>query len=70
MIAVRLDPETEEELSQLAKETGRSKSYYVRRAIREYLSDRADYVRALAVLEQEEPRRTVSEVRQELGLED
>ena len=69
MLAVRLDPETEERLSRLAHETGRSKSYYVKQAIENYLEEREDYLLALAVLERGEPRKPISEVRKELGLE-
>ncbi|MFZ2445560.1 MAG: ribbon-helix-helix protein, CopG family [Syntrophobacteraceae bacterium] len=69
MLAVRLDPETEARLAKLAAETGRTKSYYVKQAIQEYLQDREDYLIALAVLERNEPRTSLAEVRKELGLE-
>jgi len=42
MLGIRLEPELEEKLESLAKETGRSKSYYAREAIRQYLEDRED----------------------------
>ncbi len=69
MITVRLDPEMEERLKRLAEETGRSKSFYVKQAIENYLEDREDYMLALSVLEKNEPRKTITEVRRELGLE-
>jgi RHH-type rel operon transcriptional repressor/antitoxin RelB len=69
MITVRLDPEMEERLKRLAKDTGRSKSYYVKQAIENYLKDKEDYLLALAVLEKNEPRKSITEVRKELGLE-
>jgi RHH-type rel operon transcriptional repressor/antitoxin RelB len=69
MLAVRLDPDVEAELTKLAAETGRSKSYYVKEALAEYLLDRADYLRAIAVLERQEPRTSLAKVRAELGLE-
>jgi len=69
MLAVRLDPKTEEKLTKLAKETGRSKSFYVKQAINEFLADREDYLLALAVLERGEPRKSLADVRRELGLE-
>ena len=50
MLAVRLDPVTEERLSRLAHETGRSKRYYVKQAIENHLEEREDYLLALAVL--------------------
>ena len=52
-LAVRLPQELAAELEQLARETGRSKSYYARKAIIEFLEDRADYLRAVAILERE-----------------
>ena len=69
MLAVRLDPATEERLTRLAEETGRSKSYYVKQAIQEFLEEREDYLLALSVLERNEPRKSLAEVRKELGLE-
>ncbi|TVQ20346.1 MAG: ribbon-helix-helix protein, CopG family [Spirochaetaceae bacterium] len=69
MLAVRLDRETEDKLNRLAHETGRSKSYYVRQAVQDYLEEREDYLLALAVLERDEPRKHVADLREELGLE-
>jgi RHH-type transcriptional regulator, rel operon repressor / antitoxin RelB len=69
MLAVRLDPQMEKELEQLAAATGRSKSYCVKEALAAYLKDRADYLLALAALEREEPRTSLADVRRELGLE-
>ena len=69
MLAVRLDPAMEKRLERLAHETGRSKSYYVKQAIESLLEEQEDYLLALAVLEREEPRKSLYEVRKELGLE-
>jgi RHH-type rel operon transcriptional repressor/antitoxin RelB len=71
-LALRLPEDVAAELDQLAQETGRSKSYYARRAIIEFLEDRADYLRAVAVLERErgQPNLTLEEVKRELGLDD
>jgi RHH-type rel operon transcriptional repressor/antitoxin RelB len=69
MLAVRLEPAIEAELTKLALETYRSKSYYVKEALAEYLLDRADYLRAIAALEKQEPRTSLADVRSELGLE-
>jgi RHH-type rel operon transcriptional repressor/antitoxin RelB len=71
-LAVRLPQELAAELEELARETGRSKSYYARQAIIEFLEDRADYLRAVAVLERErgQPNLTLDEVKRELGLDD
>jgi len=42
MLALRLPPEIETRLDELAKRTGRSKSYYAREAIIEYIGDLED----------------------------
>ncbi|MCL2660146.1 MAG: DUF6290 family protein [Acidobacteriaceae bacterium] len=42
MIAVELPVEVEERLDRLAKDTGRTKTYYVREAVFEYLEDLED----------------------------
>ncbi len=68
MLSVRLSPEQESALEQLAEETGRSKSYYVKQALDEFLEDRADYLIALSAIERDERRYSASEVRRELGL--
>jgi RHH-type rel operon transcriptional repressor/antitoxin RelB len=48
MLGIRLDPELEKRLERLAKETGRSKRYYAKLAIRQYLEDREDYLLGIA----------------------
>lgn len=42
MLAIRLPPEIEERLDALARKTGRTKTYYAREAIVEYLGDLED----------------------------
>lgn len=37
MLGIRLDPETDARLDQLARQTGRPKSYFAREAIKTYL---------------------------------
>lgn len=51
MITIRLPEAMEQRLSQLAKETHRSKSYYVKRAIEEFLEEQEDYLIALTRME-------------------
>lgn len=68
VLSVRLTPEQETALEQLAEQTGRSKSYYVKQALDEFLEDRADYLVALAAIERDERRLTAAEVRRELGI--
>jgi len=47
MLAIRLKPDLEERLNQLAKKTGRTKTYYAREAIEEHLADLEDAYLAL-----------------------
>ena len=61
--------ELEAKLDSLAKETGRSKSYYAREAIRQYLLDREDYLKGIAALERREPTITLEELERRLGLD-
>lgn len=51
MMTIRLPENMEKRLSQLAKETHRTKSYYVKQAIEEFLEEREDYLLALAAME-------------------
>lgn len=52
MLALRLPPEIERRLSDLAKRTGRTKSYYARMAILEHLDDLEDAYLARSRLEE------------------
>ena len=61
MLGIRLEPELEVKLDSLAKETGRSKNYYARKAIRQYLEDREDYLKGIAALERREPTKISGE---------
>jgi RHH-type rel operon transcriptional repressor/antitoxin RelB len=70
MLGIRLEPELEEKLDSLAKETGRSKSYYARETIRQYLEDHEDYLKGIAALERREPTITLEELERRLGLDD
>ena len=69
MLGIRLDPDLERRLSNLAKKTGRSKSYYAREAIRQFLEDREDYLLGLAALEKKGPRISLEDLERELDLE-
>ena len=68
MLAVRLPEKLEHRLSNLADQTGRTKTYYVRKAIEEFLEDREDYLMAVSVLEQNNPSVPLDKVIKELGL--
>jgi len=47
MLALRLPKHAEERLQRLARRTGRTKSYYAKLAIQEFLDDQEDYLIAL-----------------------
>jgi RHH-type transcriptional regulator, rel operon repressor / antitoxin RelB len=68
MLGVRLERELEARLERLAKKTGRSKSYYAKEAIRQFLEDREDYLLGLAVLERNEPTISLEELERRLGV--
>jgi RHH-type transcriptional regulator, rel operon repressor / antitoxin RelB len=51
MLAIRLDKEIEKRLEELARRTGRTKTYYARQAILAYLEDLEDTYLAQARLE-------------------
>ncbi len=73
-LSIRLDPETEARLDALAKETGRTKSFYVRTLIEEYLEDLEDLYLGMEISQQVKsgkmPTYSAEEVGQRLGLVD
>lgn len=50
-IAIRLEESTENRLNNLATQTGRTKTFYIKKAIEEFLEKKEDYLLGLAVLE-------------------
>lgn len=72
MLAIRLPDEIEKRLDELAKKTGRTKSYYVRQAILEYLEDMEDYYLAEGRLKSFNEANTIplEEIMKRYGLED
>jgi RHH-type rel operon transcriptional repressor/antitoxin RelB len=69
-IALRLPPELEKRLTTLAKKTHRSKSYYVREAVANYIEDLEDYYLGMAVLEDPGKIYSAAEVRKMCDLDD
>ena len=69
MLAVRLPENLEQRLSDLAEQTHRSKSYYVKQAIQTFLNDNEDRLLALVRLEEKNPRISLEEMERRLGLE-
>jgi RHH-type rel operon transcriptional repressor/antitoxin RelB len=72
MLAIRLPDEIEKRLEELAKKTGRTKSYYVRQAILEYLEDMEDYYLVEERLKSFNEAKTIplEEIMKRYGLED
>ena len=72
--SVRLDPEIEQRLNDLAVKTGRSKAFYLREIIEAGLTDMEDYYLAANTLERvrkgEEAVYSLDEVEKSLGLDD
>jgi RHH-type rel operon transcriptional repressor/antitoxin RelB len=68
MLGIRLEPALERRLERLARKTGRSKSYYAREAIRQYLDDREDYLLGIAVLERNDPTISLEELERRLDM--
>ena len=69
MLSIRLDPDIERRLSELARRTGRTKSYYARELIEGNIEDLEDRYIAERRLEKRRPYLTSRQVRKALGLE-
>jgi len=70
MLGIRLDKKIEKRLEKLAKATGRSKSYYAKKAIEEFLEEREDYLLAISRLEDPtDELLTLDEMRRRIGLD-
>ncbi len=70
LVAVRLPEQLDLKLNNLAKETGRSKSYYMKKALTQFIEDREDYLLAVAAMEENSPSIPYEKIRKELGLDD
>lgn len=70
MLAVRLPQDLDQQLTQLAEQTGHSKSYYAKRAIANFLEDYQDYYIAVARMEENLPSINLQDVKKQLDLED
>ncbi|HXW15967.1 MAG TPA: TraY domain-containing protein [Terriglobia bacterium] len=68
MLSIRLDPDIERRLAELAQRTGRTKSYYARELIEGNLEDLEDRYLGEARLEKRGRTLTSRQVRKELGL--
>lgn len=68
MLAIRLKPEIEKRLADLAKKTGRTKTFYARQAIIQHLEDLEDYYLADDAAKNPGRIYTSKEIKNELGL--
>ncbi|WP_017326437.1 ribbon-helix-helix protein, CopG family [Synechococcus sp. PCC 7336] len=72
--SIRLSSEIEQRLDLLAKQTGRTKAYYLRQLIEQGLEELEDYYLAADVLERvrkgQEQVHSAANVRKDLGLDD
>jgi RHH-type rel operon transcriptional repressor/antitoxin RelB len=70
MLSVEISKDEEKRLEDLSKKTGKTKDYYVKKAIHEFLEDLEDYNLAVERLDTIEETYTLAEVEAELGLAD
>ncbi|MCU0840132.1 MAG: ribbon-helix-helix protein, CopG family [Thiobacillaceae bacterium] len=70
MLAVRLPDDVEKRVEALARQTGRTKSFYVREALIQYLDDLEDYYLAEARRKQPLSPIPLEDIERELGLAD
>ena len=68
MLSVRLKPELEERLSRLAKQTGRTKTFYASQLIEENIDDLEDRYLAESRLEKRGKTFSSADARKHLGL--
>jgi len=69
MLAIRLPEEIETRLAELARKTGRTKTFYVREAILDHLDEIEDKYLAVHRLENPGKRWTLDELEQDLDLD-
>lgn len=70
MLSIRLKPGLEKRLSRLARQTGRTKTFYATKLIEENIDDLEDRYLAESRLEKRSKTFTSAQVRSELGLDD
>lgn len=70
MLNVRLPENLEKRFDKLAKETGRTKSYYVRKAMEQFIEDKEDYLLAVTRIEENNGSVSLEEAKRYLGLDD
>lgn len=68
MAGVRLSQELEQKLTLLSNTTGRTKTYYIKKALEEYLEDQEDIMLAIARTKQPDEFYSLQELDKILGL--
>jgi len=69
MLSVRLQDPLQQRLKNLAHKTQRSQSFYIQKALVDFLDDEEDYLLAVSRLENKEPRLSLEELHQNLNIE-
>jgi len=71
VLAIRLDKKLEERLTVAAKRSGRTKTWFARRAIEQYIDELEDYALLEEALKDYDPSKNISleEMKRQLGLE-
>lgn len=67
-VTLRLDDDLDQRLGNLARQTGRTKSYFAKLALQEFLDEQEDYVLAIAARDRKESAVTLDDLEKELGL--
>lgn len=74
MLAIRLPEDLEKRLADMARRTGRTKTFYAREAIEQHIEDLEDYYLGMDALQRvrdgAEPVYSLDEVKHDLGLDD
>lgn len=69
MLAIRLPPDIEQRIADLAARTGRTKTFYIKEAIIEHIDELEDKYLALERLENPSKQWTLDEMEQDLDLD-
>ncbi len=68
-IGIRISDEIEEALTNISKNTKKTKSFHIKKAIEQYLEDLEDYLEGLHILSLKNKTYSLEEVKAKLGLE-
>lgn len=68
-IGIRISDEIEEALSNISKNTKKTKSFHIKKAIEQYLEDLEDYLEGMHILSLNNKTYSLEEVKAKLSLE-